>query len=291
MILPKNKPVAISQLVDWEYMEHKNDTFFNQVVVAFKAKNLRDVMAFQKHWNNEIIAQFYATLYVKEHGDTRKLHWMIEGQWFEVTYAQFARLLGFGRLDADRPVLHFALKLDTKELRFMYPSNKRGSAGTTTNLLPFYAYMNHLFRRMMTPREGDSSKILGYNRNILAAMAPNGLNFSVFDFIWEEIKAILNNPLKSCGYAPFILHMLERVTNHTFGHDKEHHSLRIKNDLKAPVEERRAAAPQVSSHPRATTGRGQQGGKPPSPIRKMYNLIFRMCKSQHAADVKAQHER
>jgi hypothetical protein len=87
VILPKNKPVAISQLVDWEYMEHKNYTFFNQVVVAFKAKNLRDVMAFQKYWNNEIITQFYATLYVKEHGDTRKLHWMTKGQWFEVTYA------------------------------------------------------------------------------------------------------------------------------------------------------------------------------------------------------------
>jgi hypothetical protein len=29
---------------------------------------LRDVMAFQKNWNNEIIAQFYATLYVEEWG-------------------------------------------------------------------------------------------------------------------------------------------------------------------------------------------------------------------------------
>jgi hypothetical protein len=200
-------------------------------------------------------------------------------------------LLGFGRLDADRPVLHFALKLDSKEPRFMYPSNKRGSVGTTTDLLPFYAYTNRLFRRTMTPREGDSSKILSYNGNILAAMAPNGLNFSMFDFIWEEIKAILNNPLKSCGYAPFIMHMIERVTTCTFGHDKEHHSLRIKNDLKAPVEERRAVTPQVSSHPRAAIGRGQQGDKPLSPIQKMYNLIFGMCKSQHATDVKAQHER
>jgi hypothetical protein len=40
-------------------------------------------------------------LYAEEHGDTRKFHWMTEDQWFEVTYAQFARLLGFGRLDAN----------------------------------------------------------------------------------------------------------------------------------------------------------------------------------------------
>jgi hypothetical protein len=35
---------------------------------------LRDVMPFQKSWNNEIIAQFYATLYVEDRGDTRIFH-------------------------------------------------------------------------------------------------------------------------------------------------------------------------------------------------------------------------
>jgi hypothetical protein len=44
-------------------------------------------MAFRKNWNNEVIAQFVATLFVEEHGDSRKLHWMTEGQWFEVSYA------------------------------------------------------------------------------------------------------------------------------------------------------------------------------------------------------------
>jgi hypothetical protein len=116
---------------------------------------------------------------------------------------------------------------------------------------------------------------------------PHGFDFCVFDFIWEEIKAISESPLKSCGYAPYIMHMIERVTAHTFGCDKEHYPLRIKNDLKAPVEGIRAAA----SSPRAAMRSGQQGDKPPSPIWKMLNLMFGMCKSQHAVDVKAQHER
>jgi hypothetical protein len=67
--------------------------------------------------------------------------------------------------------------------------------------------------------------------------------FFVFDFIWEEIKAILESPLKSCGYAPYIVHMIERVLGGTFGSNKEHHPLRIKNDLQAPVDQRRVAAP------------------------------------------------
>jgi AraC-like DNA-binding protein len=31
--------------------------------------------------------------------------------------------------------------------------------------------------------------------------------------------------------------------------------------------------------------------KPPSPIQKIFSLLFGMCKSQHTVDVKAQHER
>jgi hypothetical protein len=59
-------------------------------------------------------------------------------------------------------------------------------------MLPFYAYLNRLFRRTVTPKKGDGNKILAYNKNILAAMAPNanGFELSVFNFIWEEIKAI-----------------------------------------------------------------------------------------------------
>jgi hypothetical protein len=146
----------------------------------------------------------------------------------------------------------------------------------------------------VTPREVDGTKIPTYNKNILAAMAPNanGFEFSVFDFIWEEIKAISENSLKRCKYAPYIMHLIERVTARTSYCEKEHHPLRIKNDLKAPVEDRRAIAGQpVSSPPRAARRSGQQGDKAPSPIWKMFSLLFVMCKSQHAADVKAQHQR
>jgi hypothetical protein len=151
----------------------------------------------------------------------------------------------------------------------MYPRSKQGNFGETTDMLPFYAYLNRLFKRTVTPREGDGTKIPAYNKNILAATAPNanGFEFFVFDFIWEEINAISENPLKSCGYAPYLMHMMERVTAWTFFCEKEHHSLQIKNDLRAPVEESRAVAPH-SSPPRAARGRGHPRDKPPSPIWK-----------------------
>jgi hypothetical protein len=41
---------------------------FDEVVAACQAKHLRDVISFQINWNNKIIAQFFATLYVEERG-------------------------------------------------------------------------------------------------------------------------------------------------------------------------------------------------------------------------------
>jgi hypothetical protein len=136
---------------------------------------------------------------------------MTESQWYEVSYAQFARLFGFGWKDASCPRIHLVVKLEARKIKFIYPSSKQGNFGETTDMLPFYAYLNRLFRRTVTPREGDRTKIPAYDKNILAAMAPNanGFEFSVFYFIWEEIKAISENPLKSCGYAPYIMHMIE----------------------------------------------------------------------------------
>jgi hypothetical protein len=81
-------------------------------------------LAFKKDWNNEVIDQFYATVCFEEHGNTRKLYWMTESQWYEVSYAQFARLLGFGRKDASLSRIHLALKLEARKIKFKYPRSK-----------------------------------------------------------------------------------------------------------------------------------------------------------------------
>jgi hypothetical protein len=80
------------------------------------------------------------------------------------------------------------LKLEARKIKFMYPRNKQVNFGETTDMLPFYAYLNQFFRRTVTPREGDGTKILAYNKNILVAMVnnANGFEFSVFDFIWKK---------------------------------------------------------------------------------------------------------
>lgn len=192
--------MARAQWIDFAYMTSKNDSIFNEVIHAYEAKNVRGVMSFQKDWNNEVIAQFYATLYVEEHEEVRKLYWMTKGLW----YAHFARLLGFGRLDEDKVRLHYSNPLPTNRMRYMYARNER-NLGTITGLLPFYTYLNRMIRKIIAPKEGDVNNISQYSKNLLDALSPNGVSFSVFEFIWEEIKSISRSPLKSCGFAPHIL--------------------------------------------------------------------------------------
>jgi hypothetical protein len=68
VIIPKSKPVANSQWIDWAYMESKHDPVFDRVIAACKGKHLRDILAFKKDWNNEVIAQFYALYTLRSMG-------------------------------------------------------------------------------------------------------------------------------------------------------------------------------------------------------------------------------
>jgi hypothetical protein len=66
-----------------------------------------------------------------------------------VSYSHFARLFGFGRKDASRPRIHLALKLEARKIKFIYPTSKQGNFNETTDMLPFYAYLNRLFMRIV----------------------------------------------------------------------------------------------------------------------------------------------
>jgi hypothetical protein len=59
-----------------------------------------------------------------------------------VSYSLFARLFGFVKKDASRSTIHLALKLEARKIKFSYSRSKEGNFGETTDMLPFYAYLN-----------------------------------------------------------------------------------------------------------------------------------------------------
>ena len=57
-------------------------------------KNIKALMGFQKDWNKEVIAEFYATVYFGYLGDERAIFWMTEGSYYKAKFTQFIRVLG-----------------------------------------------------------------------------------------------------------------------------------------------------------------------------------------------------
>jgi hypothetical protein len=79
-------------------------------------------------------------------------------------------------------------------------------------------------RRILAPKIVYSEAIPAYERNLLdALMKP--VRFDVFEYIVDEIWNIATNPLKSCGFAPYIQFMIESVAHEKFYKDMRHESL------------------------------------------------------------------
>jgi hypothetical protein len=73
-------------------------------------------------------------------------------------------------------------------------------------------------RRTLAPRIGDSDAILAYERNLLDALMKFEW-FDVFDYIIDEIWNIAINPQRSCGFAPYIMCLIEVVAHERFYKD------------------------------------------------------------------------
>ena len=178
----------------------------------------------------------------------------------------------------------------------MYPpGGERGAVGKVLGLHPTYRYLDRMFRKTIDYKGGDKGNIADYSRSLLHRMAPDARPFSVFDFIWSEIRSVGERPLKGCGFAPYIMYMIEQVTGHTFEYDKIHKALKIVVDLPetgipsagpgeaaaiAMVDAPAGGAPTggasllpCGSHSHSSSGRGS----PPSPIHKFFSSIFGMC--------------
>ena len=91
-ILSKKYKIARSQFMDWQKLESMGDPIFNEIIDQCKAKHIYKIMGFRYDWNNEVIAQFYATCYFETVDDMQLVHWMTEGKWYKISYVEFAAM-------------------------------------------------------------------------------------------------------------------------------------------------------------------------------------------------------
>jgi hypothetical protein len=185
-------------------------------------------------------------LFFEEAGSVRAMHWMTEGEWYHITYDDFATQFSFGQADKYRAQIHLHNPLGENEMKFMYALGQEGNVGTINGLYTFYSVLNRLFRKTICPRDRDPTNNSQYDKNLLANMRDGAPAFSVIDYIWEEIKDISLNPQKNCGFAHYLMFIIEDVTNRSFPKDGVHMPLRT-----TPTKKPLIPPAQASSPPRA----------------------------------------
>ena len=200
------------------------------------------------------------------------------GKWFSVTYDDFSRILCFTREDAlNTDMIHNEKLRSPDTMHYMYNDEAHFEVGTTTGLLPFYDYLNKLFRKTLAPKGSDASRILSYSLNLLHRMREDTRRFDVFNFIWEEIRLSSNDPKKGCVYAPYIMCMIENVTGQTFYKEQKHTGYQVRM-IQTPYRmasgstKYRTASP--ASPPSVST---------PKSIKRTLVAIFCLCKRNSEA--------
>jgi hypothetical protein len=174
------------------------------------------------------------------------MHWMTEGDWFNISFDDFASRFFFGVVDAHRVRLHIQNPLVEEEMKFMYAPGLEGSVGTINELYIFYSVLSRLFKKTIFSRDGDPTNISQFAKNLLVNMWDGAPPLSVMDFMWEEINGIFMNPHKTCGFMPYHMFIIEDVMGRSFPKEGKHMPFRP-NPTKKPL----IPLAQVSSPPRA----------------------------------------
>nr|ABA98122.1 hypothetical protein LOC_Os12g27590 [Oryza sativa Japonica Group] len=275
LIMARENPVVEMKWIDWAYMRKKNDEVFNQAMQVCHNKNLGDILALEYDWNEEVIAQFYATAFF---GTTRKgtpyVKWLTDGVWHKISMAQFAEILGLEDEDLNRPNIHSEASLPMIKTKFMYAKDApRTCMGTTHGLHPNYKVLYFIFRWSLLPKVGDATALPSKHTHLLSRMRYNHLPFSVMKLIWYEIANTILEPKRGCIYAPFIMKMIETVTGVFYIKDGRHNPFcpRVPPSS-SPMVPRSipstSAGPSSSAPPRSSSS---------SPIKKVLQAIFCMC--------------
>jgi hypothetical protein len=182
-------------------------------------------MSFTCNWCDEVVAQFYATLYVDD--DENIMHFSLGGKRFKTTLSEFASFFKLrGAKDNNTfnhlVCLHDSVELEVSKMEFMY-DEAYGDIhyGHPSGLTPYYKLMYLLFHNTLCPRGGNSDKISKYARNISFQMAPNQLQFNACHYLWSEIISCSYQG-SACHYAPYVFAMVKHASKLDLKWDIEH---------------------------------------------------------------------
>jgi hypothetical protein len=113
----------------------------------------------------------------------------------------------------------------------------------------------------------------------MVALRPGAPEFSVGDFIWQEIKHLSEDPKKICSYSPYIMYMIEKVAKMEFPKNVTHKPLKL-NPSKNP----RLSSPRVEQAPGHKGEIFEEGAARPDQPQAGTQTVTGLIGAEHRSD-------
>lgn len=163
----KHQPIIKHRVINWEGCKKMNDNNMNQALRACERQGIKSIMTMQYHWDDEVIAQFYATLWIKcvdEEGDGYGylvMYFYLQGSWHKVSYRRFAHILGFSDEDiSDRHIRIHDIQLPRRDEQEEIHISRYLEFGVTFNMHMYCLYVNSLSRMIVLPKGKNRMNVL-----------------------------------------------------------------------------------------------------------------------------------
>jgi hypothetical protein len=141
-----NNKLVQHRWADWSHISKQED--LKSVIPLFESCKLTQFYGFQQRYDESIIREFYATLYIPE--DKSKLFWMFWGGKFSCNAREFASVFNLPSGDA-LPQLHLFDQMTGKEKRKFYTRGAK-KIGFAAELLPVPKTANQIARTTFHPK-------------------------------------------------------------------------------------------------------------------------------------------
>jgi hypothetical protein len=160
-----------------------------------KYHGLKKIMSFRYDSNEEVILQFYSTFFF--HKNSSGITWMMDDTKYSISIGWFASILGLGASTKNPLNIHDGNVLGLSQMASMYETSDL-NAPTITNFKPEMIVLHRVIRKTLAPREGDSSRVPQFERNLLMAITEK-TKFNAFASLFKRCGTLL---------SPITAHML-----------------------------------------------------------------------------------
>ena len=216
---PKDNTV-IQHHINVEFMRSKPN-YFGEALEICEEFDLFHIMELEQDYDEEIVAQFLATVHMGNE-TTRRIKWMTKEKVFEATWEDIAESLNYQEFGPFPPEefdeTHFRVHFQggsafgVEKLAPLYnpDSADKWKYGDSKGLYPTWDIMHRIYRETINPKVGNFDEIHGYLKNLMVLtmqMKGQGKKLDVMDFIWHELWHVISKK-KNISFAPLIMRIV-----------------------------------------------------------------------------------